>query len=134
MAGARLRASVAGALLLLGAAAAQACSPKPGWKPPTPEEAFDAAAVVVHARVTTVNSGPFSSVATLADVRALKGEPIATARTMPGAQCGIGRFEPGSEVVLFLPSADAPVLFLQQPREADPERVLEALREAGKIR
>lgn len=134
MAAARLRASLAAALLLLGAAAAEACSPKPGWKPPTPAEAFDAAAVVVHARVTTVHSGPFSSVATLADVRALKGEPVTTVRTMPGAQCGMGRFEPGTEVVLFLPAADAPVLFLQQPREPDPARVLEALREAGKIR
>lgn len=128
------RTVLAAALLGLGAAGALACSPKPGWKPPTPEEAFDAAAVVIHARVSTVNSGPASSIATLADVRALKGDPVATVQTMPGAQCGIGRFEAGSEVVLFLPAPDAPVLFLQQPRDTDPARVLQALREAGKIR
>ena len=74
-------------LLVAIALPAQACSVAPGWKPPTPEEAFAAANIVVHARVLSQSGANTDDVvAHVAVIRTWKGSFLRSiVRTASGA-------------------------------------------------
>lgn len=124
----------AGLLLVAAASGAFACSPPRGWRPPSAAEAFARAEVVVHGVVSSERVEGHRFIASLAEVRLLKGAelPANEVRTTHSAACGIGRFRVGEAHVFFLHGGRNHVSLLRQPRGAASD-VLEALRSAGLV-
>jgi hypothetical protein len=98
------------ALLIALSVPAHACSIAPGWKQPTPEQAFAAAETVVHARVLSQSGANTDDViARVAVIRTLKGSfKHSVVRTASGSLCGINQFNVGEEYVWFFRSANYP--------------------------
>lgn len=107
---------------------ALACDPKPEWRQATPQSAFTAARVVVHARVASVQgSDPWFAIVDV--LQTLKGSFSGnTVRTASHSLCGIGKFEVGREYVFFFQSSDSWfVTHLVQPMGFTTEQTLKAL-------
>jgi len=134
------RASVLWAIALalpvaaLSTTPAHACTqrPPPGWRPPTPEEAFYHATLVLHVRALGDTTPADSAPVKLQVLQRLKGEwwsvPLAFT-TSSASMCGFGEVKSGREYVFFfydgwrvrreLPSWNQP--------EGTPEDILAAL-------
>jgi hypothetical protein len=106
-----------------------ACSPLPGWKPPTPQSAYLNADVVVHVRVLSQEQAG-ESIARVQPIRVLKGEFTSqTVYTGADAACGIGSFREDAEYVFFFKGDGYFVNHLVQPWNVTTEQILEALSE-----
>lgn len=82
--------------------AASACSVLPDWRPPTVETALSRAAVVLQAKVSSVQRESGVSLATVSVERVLKGRFSGRlVETAGGPLCGIGTLEVGQTYVLF---------------------------------
>lgn len=95
------------AMIAVLSGSAFACSPAPGWRPPTPQSAFKAADVVVHVRIESVERDP-SGNAVEGEVhvyKALKGTYSGNmVATGSSAMFGIGTQTVGQDYVFFFPS------------------------------
>lgn len=107
---------------------ASACSPVPGWRPPTVASALANSEVVIYARVDSKQLYDLGQV-TKARVTVLKvikgrfeGEQVITAG---GSLCGIGTFQVGEHYVFFFSRAgNWFVSHLEQPRNATTDEIL----------
>ncbi|MEP7057870.1 MAG: hypothetical protein ABI809_08880 [Caldimonas sp.] len=114
---------------------ALACSPAPGWTPPTPASAYAEAEVVIHAQVLAQQSDPPAQ-STRAKIRTLKvlkgsfgGDSVETAAA---SLCGIDSFVTGQQYVFFFSrSGQWFVSNLLQPRGYTTEQLLQAI---GQVR
>ncbi|QTN26195.1 hypothetical protein HZ993_12650 [Rhodoferax sp. AJA081-3] len=112
-----------------------ACSPMPGWKPPTPQSAFHNADVVVHLRVLSQEQGSLASIAQVQPIRVLKGKFVGDKVVTSGrSSCGIDSFKVGAEYVFFFNGLGAYVKeqqyyvnHLVQPWSVTTEQILGAL-------
>ncbi len=107
---------------------ALACDPKPDWRPPTPQDAYATASVVIHARVVSVQgSNPWN--AEIVVLRTLKGSfSGSTVETASHSLCGIGRLVAGKEYVFFFPHKSSHfVSHLLQPTDFKTDKILKAL-------
>jgi hypothetical protein len=105
----------------LQALPAYACSVPPGWRPPSPQSAFETAQVVVHARVVSQTGGSVSTV-TIEPLKILKGTFSGKAvENLSSSMCGANLIA-GVEYVFFFPrGAGYAVRSLNQPAEAAAE-------------
>jgi hypothetical protein len=104
-----------------------ACSPRPGWKPPTPQSAYNDADVVIHVRVLSQEQAQ-GAIAKVQSIRVLKGEFAGdTVSTSDSAMCGIGSFKVGAEYVFFFKGKGYFVNHLVQPWNVTTEQILEIL-------
>jgi len=92
-----------------------ACSVRSDWRPPTPQSAFDAAQVVLHARVLSQSGGDNSNV-TVEVLSTLKGTFSGkTVKTGSGSMCGMQLVD-GTDYVFFFPKGHGYfVSFVNQP-------------------
>lgn len=105
------------------------CDPTPGWRPPSPTEAFFSSSVVLHARVVS-QQGLDPSVVNVQVLHLLKG-PFSgrIIHTASHSLCGVGQLEVGAEYVFFIPDEQRLfVTHLNQPKGLSTEQVLRALR------
>jgi hypothetical protein len=125
----RIRYLVSALVALLCTPGAFACDPKPGWKPPSPEAAFRASSVVVHARIVSQQGGD-PSIVRVEVLHLLKGEFQGHAvNTASHSLCGVGQLKVGEDYVFFI--SDSTRLFvthLNQPQGLTTHQVLLALR------
>lgn len=113
----------------LQALPAWACDMLPGWKPPTPRSAYDAAAIVVHARVLTEARLDDPSV-TIQVLDVLKGT-FSGNRVENGSSCG-ARLKAGLEYVMFFRKGDGyHISVLDQPWQMTVAEILSALPHAS---
>jgi hypothetical protein len=126
--GKRMRAAATLLLAMALSTSAMACDPLPGWRPPSPEAAFAAAKVVIHARVLS-QRGLDPSVVDVEVLRTLKGHFAGrTVNTASHSLCGVGTLQVGEEYVFFLPSSQRLfVSHLTQPAGLTAKQVLQAL-------
>lgn len=119
---------VSALVALLCTPVAFACDPKPGWQPPSPEAAFQASSVVVHARVVS-QQGVDPSVVRVEVLHLLKGEFQGSAvNTASHSLCGVGQLKVGEDYVFFIPdSTRLFVTHLNQPHRLTTHQVLLAL-------
>jgi hypothetical protein len=117
--------------LALKVSPSSACSPVPGWLPPTPAGAFAASEVVVHAQVISQESDEqhYNTTARIRTIKILKGtfsgDMVSTAA---GSLCGVGTFEVGHEYVFFFArSGRWFVSNLVQPQSATTQELLRAI-------
>jgi hypothetical protein len=105
----------------LQALPAHACSVLPGWRPPSPQSAFETAQVVVHARVVSETGGSVSTV-TIEPLKILKGTFSGNAVENPSSSmCGENLIA-GVEYVFFFPKGTGYfVSSSNQPAEAAAE-------------
>ncbi len=110
---------------------ASACSPAPGWLPPTPTSAFAAAEVVVHVQVISQESDEqrYNTSAKVRTIKLLKGTFSGdTVITSASSLCGVGTFAVGHEYVFFFPrTGQWFVSGLVQPQNATTEQLLGAI-------
>jgi hypothetical protein len=101
----------------LHALPAFACSVLSGWRPPSPQSAFETAQVVVHARVVSQTGGNVSSV-TIKPLKILKGTFSGNALANPSSSmCGANLID-GVEYVFFFPKGTGySIDSLNQPTE-----------------
>lgn len=80
-----------------------ACSPPQNWTPPTVEQQYRSAAVVVHLRILSQRASNSLTEATVKVIKVYKGQfnndKIVTS---PNGSCGLGTFSIGGEYVFFL--------------------------------
>ena len=105
----------------LQALPAYACSYPSGWRPPSPQSAFETAQVVVHARVVSQTGGSVSTV-TIEPLKILKGSFSGNAVENPSSSmCGENLID-GVEYVFFFPRGTGySVRSSNQPEEAAAE-------------
>ena len=110
---------------------ANACSPKPDWKPPTPASAFGTAQVIVHARILEQESDESRNTVTaqIQIIRVFKGSFSGnTVTTTDELECGIGKFEIGKEYIFFFKNKDRWfVNDLEQPKNLSTMQILESI-------
>lgn len=117
----------------LAAPAAYACSPGPGWKPPTPETVFHDADVVIHAEVLSQTTDRGRAVGKIRVLQTLKGGfSDDEVQTADSAACGIGTFTVGKDYVLFFRGTSRFVNHLIQPWGVTPQQTLEVLQQIKK--
>jgi hypothetical protein len=105
----------------LQALPAYACSYPSGWRPPSPQRAFETAQVVVHARVVSETGGNLSTV-TIKPLKILKGTFSGNAVENPSSSMCGGNLIAGVEYVFFFPRGGGYVVSSSnQPAEAAAE-------------
>ncbi len=105
----------------LQALPAYACTVPPGWRPPSPQSAFETAQVVVHARVVSETGGSVSTV-TIEPLKILKGTFSGNAVENPSSSMCGANLVTGVEYVFFFPrGAGYSVSSSSQPAEAAAE-------------
>jgi hypothetical protein len=114
----------AAALVLVAALQALpafACSVLPGWRPPSPQDAFKTAQVVLHAHVVSQTGGSVSTV-TINPLKILKGTFSGNALANPSSSMCGGNLIDGVEYVFFFPKGTGySVRSLDQPAETAAE-------------
>ena len=102
------------------------------WHPPTPESAFRAADVVVHAKVMSqsVERGLFTGKIKL--LKILKGSFSGdTVFSRGSTECGFGSFRVGEEYIFFFSGCDRFVSGLTAPIQYSTKQILDNLRKGG---
>ena len=111
--------------------AATACSPAPGWLPPTPTSAFSTSQVVIHAKILSQQADARGNhtTAIVAVKSVMKGTFSGSAvETASPSLCGIGSFEVGREYVFFFSRTGYWfVSGYEQPENVATEEVLSAI-------